>query len=210
MFNARTFCREKESAAAGKWFVCPHCVGRLSPPRALCESRAESGFAPPAGARSPGAAVPFRRNIRGASDSAKRRDAVSAEYNDRCDPLFVRKDIFAARPRMVDLRRATPVAVRSAPLRVEKHVTPANTSRLGDVLGQVSEVPSDGTSLSSVSAQMCGPRARAERVTLESVDRIRHRRAPHAKYEYVPSPWVARWSISVALRWKRALWWPAR
>ena len=191
--------------------MCPHCVGRRSPPRALCESRAESGFAPPAGAQLPGAAVPFRCNIRGASDPAKRRDAVNAEYKDRCDPLFVRKDIFAARQRMVNLRSATPVEMRSAPLRVEKHVPPANTSGLGDVLGQVSRSAVErNLAVFGVSSDVWPGHAESAWVTLESVDRIRHRRAPLAKYEYLPSPWIARWSISVALRRKRTLWWPAR
>ena len=44
------FCRTKQSTTACKWFVRPDCVGRRSPPIALCATCADSGLAPPTGA----------------------------------------------------------------------------------------------------------------------------------------------------------------
>ena len=114
-----------------------------------------------------------------------RRDAVIGERANWRDRSFARKDYFAACPRMVDLRRASLVELRSALLRVKAHVPLANTSGLGDVLGQGSEAPSDWTSLLSTSAQLRGSGARLEQVALGSVDRIRLSRAPHKKYKYL-------------------------
>ena len=137
------------------------------------------------GAQSPGASVPPRRNICGAMDSAKRCDAVIEEYKDWRDPLFTRKDIFALSPRMADFVRASLVELRSALLRVKKHLPPANTSGQEEVLGQGSEAPSDGTSLFLTSAQMCGSGTRAEQVASGSVARTCIGRAPHLRYEYL-------------------------
>ena len=85
----------------------------------------------------------------------------------------------------VDLRRASSVELRSALLRVKKHLPPANTSGLEDVLGQGSEVPSDGTSPLLTSAHMRGFGTRAEQVATKSVDRFRLSRAPHMGYTYL-------------------------
>ena len=103
------------------------------------------------------------------------------EYKIRRDPLFVREDISVARPLMVELRRAAPLELRSALLRVTRHLPPANTSGLEDALGPGSEIPSDGTSLLLVSALVRGSGTRAEQVALESVGRIRLSRAAHMK-----------------------------
>ena len=115
----------------------------------------------------------------------KRRDAVIEEYKNRHIPAFARKDIFVARQWMYDLRREPLVELRSALLRVQVHFALANTSGLEDVLGRGSEVPSDGTSLSLMSAQMCGPGTRAGRVASDSADRLRLSRAPNMKYKYL-------------------------
>ena len=88
---------------------------------------------------------------------------------------------------MVELRRASPADLRSALLRVKKHLAPANTSGLEHASGQGSEVPSDGTSLLSTTAQFSGAGAQAEKVAMESVDRIRLSRAPNMKYKYLLS-----------------------
>ena len=179
MADACVFCQTGEHTAVGKWFVGRDCMGRRSPPIALCETCADRGFVPSMCARSPVAAVPLRPDFRGALGSARRRDAVFEEYNTRCDLLFVRKDIFVACPRMVGLPRASLVGSRS-----KKSLPPANTSGSEDVLGQGSGVPSDGTSLFLMSAQVCGPGARAEREALESVDPIRLSCGPHIQYKY--------------------------
>ena len=68
--------------------------------------------------------------------------------------MSICKDIFAARPRAAELRRATPSDLRSTLLRVKKHLAQANAPSLEDVLGQGSEVPSDGTSLLLMAAQL--------------------------------------------------------
>ena len=86
---------------------------------------------------------------------------------------------------MAEHRRASPTELRSALRRVKKHLAPANTSGLEDVLGQGSDVPSDGTSLLLMAAQFSGSGAPAEQVTTESVDRIRLSRAPHMIYKYI-------------------------
>ena len=127
-------------------------MGRRSPPIAPCATCADGGFAPSQGVWSPSAAIPFLCNNCGALDSAKRRDAVVAEYENRCGPLLARKDLLVASSRMVDLRLASLVELRGAVLRLQKHLPPANTSRLEDALRQGSEVPSDGTSLLLMSA----------------------------------------------------------
>ena len=88
---------------------------------------------------------------------------------------------------MVQLRRASPSEVRSALLRVKKHLPPSNTSGLEDVLGQGGEVPSEGTSLLLMTAQFSGAGSQAEKVALESVDRLRLSRAPHMKFKYLLS-----------------------
>ena len=48
-------------------------------------------------------------------------------------------------------------------------------------------MPSDGTSLLFMTAQFSGPGAQAEKVAMESVDRIRLSRAPHMKDKYLLS-----------------------
>ena len=96
-------------------------MGRRSPPIAPCATCADGGFAPSQGVWSPSAAIPFLCNNCGALDSAKRRDAAIEEYANRSDPLFARKDIFVACPRLVDLRRASLAELRIAFLRLEKH-----------------------------------------------------------------------------------------
>ena len=64
-----------------------------------------------------------------------------------------------------------------------KHQAPANSSGLEAVLGQGSEVPSDGTSLLLMTAQFSGAGAQAEEVAMESAGRIRLSRAPNMKYK---------------------------
>ena len=127
--------------------------------------------------------VSFRCHICGALDSAKHRRAAAEEYKNRCDLLFVRKDIFVVRPWMVDLRCAPSVELRGALLHAKKHLPLANASGSGDVLGQGSDVPSGGTSLFSMPARMCGSGTRAGQVAMEDVDSIRLSRALHMQYK---------------------------
>ena len=91
------------------------------------------------------------------------------------------------RPWMVQLRHASPGEVRSALQRVKKHLPPSNASGLEDVLGQGGEVPSESTSLLLMTAQTSGSGSQAEKVALESVDRLRLSRAPHMKYKFLLS-----------------------
>ena len=66
--------------------------------------------------------------------------------------------------------------------------SPAGHEALGPgqhVLGQGNDVPSDSTSLLLTTAQLSGPGAQAEKVAMESVDRIRLSRAPHMTYKYL-------------------------
>ena len=177
-------CQTEESTALGKRLVCPDCAGHRPPPSALCAACVVSAFAASLSLRAPGASVPFRCNIRCALDAADRRVAAIEERKNRRGPMLLRKDIFAACPRMVELRRASLAELRSAPLRVKKHVAPADTSGLEDVLGQGGEVPSDGTSLFLMTAQFSGDWTPAGRLAIESVARTGLSRAPHVKYKY--------------------------
>ena len=131
----------------GKWLVCGDCVGRRDPPRAVCDSYADNGFASSLGTWAPNASAPFRCNICRALDAAKYRESVVGVYQNRCDPSSICRDIFAVRPWMLDLRRASPTELRSALLRAKKRLPPSNTSGLEDALGQGGEAPSDGTLL---------------------------------------------------------------
>ena len=84
---------------------------------------------------------------------------------------------------MAEVRRSAPAELRSASFRAKKHLAPANASGLEDVLGQGSDVPSDGTSLLLTNAQFSGPGTQADGVAMESAGRIRLSRAPHVKYK---------------------------
>ena len=176
MSNVCSFCPVKGSAPAGKWLVRGDCVGGRDPPGA-----ATPHFASSLRAWAPNAAAQFRCNMCLALDAAKRRESVVDEYKDRCDPSSVRRDILVMCPWMAGLRRAPPSELRSALLRAKKHLPPSNTSGLEDVLGQGGEVPSGGTSLLLMTAQLSGVGAQAERVAMESVGRIRLSRSPHMK-----------------------------
>ena len=63
------------------------------------------------------------------------REAGIGENRDRYAPFFACEDIFAARPWIVELRRASPVEPCSAPPHVKKRLGPATRSGLEDVLG---------------------------------------------------------------------------
>ena len=104
----------EESATAGNWFVCPHYVGRRSPPTAVCETWSDRGLAPSLGPRTPSGAAHVRCRMCIALDSATHREAVVAGYKNRRDPLFAREDIFVGRPPIVDLRRAPSVEPRTS------------------------------------------------------------------------------------------------
>ena len=167
---------------------CVRTVLAVAPhPSAVCDSCVDTGFALSPGLRAPGspALAPVWRNACCALDSAKHREAAIKDCKSRCDPMLVRKDISLAHPREVELRRASPIELRSAPQRAKRHLAPANTSGLEDVLGQGGDGPSDGTSLVLMTAQFSGPGTRAGKVAMESVGRIRLGRAPHMKYRYL-------------------------
>ena len=106
----------------------------------------DKGYAQTFGLWMPSAPIQFRRNVCLALDSVKHREAVVDEFKSRCGLAPSCRDVFAACPRMVELRLASPSELRSALLRVKKHLAPANASGLEDALGQGSEVPSYGTS----------------------------------------------------------------
>ena len=129
----------------------------------------------------------FRCHVCVALGTAKHRDKVVDEFKSRCDPTSICRDIFVVCPWMVRLRQASPGDIRSALRRVKKHLPPSNASGLEDVLGQGGEVPSESTSLLLMTAQMSGSGSQAEKVALESVDRLRLSRAPHMKYKYLLS-----------------------
>ena len=111
----------------------------------------------------------------------------SGEYKSRRDPASVCRDIFVVRPWMGELRRASRTDLRTALVRAKKHLPPSNSPGLEDVLGQGGEVPSDGTSLLLTTAQFSSAGAQAEKVAMESADRIRLSRAPHVTYKYLLS-----------------------
>lgn len=50
---------------------------------------------------------PFQRAARIGLESLRYRESVIVGYASRRDPLPIRKDVFRARPRMVEIRRAT-------------------------------------------------------------------------------------------------------
>ena len=85
---------------------------------------------------------------------------------------------------MVELCRASPSDVRSASPRV-KHLPPPNMSGLENASEQGGAAPSDGTSLLLMTAQFPGVGTQAERVAMESADRICLSRAAHMKYKYL-------------------------
>ena len=136
MSNACAFCEVKESSSVGKWLACSVCVGCRDPQTALRGMCVDKGYARTFGLWMPGAPAQFRCNVCLASDSAKRRESVADEFKSRCDPASTCRDIFAACPRMVDLRRAAAAEIRSSLMRVKKRLPPSNASGLGDVLGQ--------------------------------------------------------------------------
>ena len=86
---------------------------------------------------------------------------------------------------LVELSRAAPAFPRGASQRGKEHWAPANSSGLEDVLGQGSDVPTDGASSLSTTAQCSGSGAPSERVGVESVDRLRLNCAPHLKYKFL-------------------------
>ena len=135
MSNVCAFCQVKESSSVGKWLVCSGCEGRRKPPTALCDTCVDNGYAPTLGVWVPHAPLQFRCHVCVALDSALHRDAVLEEFKSRCDPTSICRDIFVVCPWMVELRRASPGEVRSALLRVKKHLPPSNSSGLEDVLG---------------------------------------------------------------------------
>ena len=108
-------------SAAGEWLVCPDCVGRRSPPSALCDACVDNGFKASAGSRARGAAEPFRRNLCCALDAASRREAFVEAYASRRDPMLARKDISAVCLGIVEFCRATLAELRSALLSAKKH-----------------------------------------------------------------------------------------
>ena len=171
----------------GKWLVCSDCVGRRDPPTALCETCVGNGYASTFGAWAPHAPLIFRCHVCIALSTAQHRDKVVVEFKSRCDPTSICRDIFVVCPWMVQLRQATPGEIRSALRRVKKHLPPSNASGLEDVLGQGGEVPSESTSLLLMTAQMSGSGSQAEKVALESVDRLRLSRAPHMKFKFLLS-----------------------
>ena len=61
--------------------------------------------------------------------------------------MSVRVGVFAICPRVAKLRRACPGGLRNALLHVKKHLAPAETSGLEDVLSQGGDIPSGGTPL---------------------------------------------------------------
>ena len=177
-------CRTRECATAGRRAVRPDCAGRRSPPVSVCETCADSGFAPSSGLWAPNGAAHCRCHFCSAPDSVRHCEGAVEEYTNRRDPLFVCKDIFVVFPWLVVLRRVSPVELRRALLRVKKHLPPANTRGLEDTLGLGGEVPAGGAPLLLTSARMRGSGSRAEQVAAASVDRIRLRRTPRMRYEY--------------------------
>ena len=161
MSNVCTPCQVQESASVGRWLVCGDCVGRRDPPSALCDACADKVFASSVGIWAPNAPAPFRCNICHASYAAKRREFVVGEYENRRDPASVHRDIFMARHWAAELRRAPPSDLRTALVRVKKHLPPLNMSGIEDVLGHGGEAPSDGTPLLLMTAQFPGAGTRA-------------------------------------------------
>ena len=133
----------------------------------------------------PGLAAPLRCNVCCALDAAKHREVVVDTYENRCDPMIVRRDIFLVCPWMAELRRAPPTEMRSDLQRVRKHLAPANASGLEDVLGQDTDVPSDGTSFLLTFAHFSGSGTQAGKDAAEPVDRTRLSRALHMKCKYL-------------------------
>ena len=201
MSNVCAFCQVKESSSVGKWLVCPDCSGRRDPLTALCESCVENGYAPTFGAWAPHAPLTFRCNVCIALLSAQHRNTVLDEFKSRCDPTSICRDIFVVCPWMVPLRQASPNEIRAALRRVKRHLPPSNSSGLEDVLGQGGDVPSESTSLLLMTAQFSGVGSQAEKVALESVDRLRLSRAPHMKFKYLLSGGVS--SMDKALEYFR-------
>ena len=201
MSNVCAFCQVKESSSVGKWLVCPDCSGRRDPLTALCESCVENGYASTFGVWAPHTPLSFRCNVCIALNSAQHRNMVLDEFKSRCDPTSICRDIFAVCPWMAHLRQAPPNEIRVALRRVKRHLPPSNSSGLEDVLGQGGEIPSESTSLLLMTAQFSGTGSQAEKVALESVDRLRLSRAPHMKYKYLLSGGVS--SMDKALEYFR-------
>ena len=88
MSNVCASCLVPESATAGKWLARAR----------VCDSCVDNGFASSLGLRAPGAPAPFCCNVCCALDAAQFREAVVGDYESRCGPTVVCKDIFLARP----------------------------------------------------------------------------------------------------------------
>ena len=136
MSDVRLFRQAKEYAIVGNWVACSSCVGRRTPPSAVCDSCADNSLAPISGMWAPGSHVPFRRKVSCALDAAKRREEVFDGYGGRCDPMLLSNDVFPVPPWKVEIRQASPTELRSDLQRVKKHLAPADTSGLENVVGQ--------------------------------------------------------------------------
>ena len=112
MSNVCPFCQTKESASASKWIVRGDCAGRRDPPSAVRDLCADNGFASSSGTWPPNAMAPFRRNICRALGAAEYSETVAGEFRDWCDPSSICRDMFAACPWIVELRRAPPAVER--------------------------------------------------------------------------------------------------
>ena len=110
----------------------------------ICDSRVDKGLAASLGAWVQASTVPFKCQLRFAPGATRFREAVIDEYGRRCDPSYVSKDIFNICPRMAEIRRASTSDLRSALLRVKKHLPPANTPGLEAVLGRAGVAQSEG------------------------------------------------------------------
>ena len=102
MSNACSSCQTQESTSAGKWVVRADCVGRRSPPNAICDSRVHYGF--PAGLCAPGAPAPFRCRVFCVLDAATRRETAIDDFKKRRNPTLVCRDISMVLPWAVELR----------------------------------------------------------------------------------------------------------
>ena len=112
-------CQLKESSSARSALFVRTVWVVGTPGQRLCVTRVDNGYATTFGVWVPRAPLPFRGYVCLAWDSAQRRNAALDEFESRCDPTSIHRDMFVVCPWVAQLRRASSGEARSALLRVK-------------------------------------------------------------------------------------------
>ena len=102
---------------------------------------------------------PFQSKVCIGQEGMRFRESVISEYRSRRGTLSISQDIH--RPS-------------------SRHLPSASASGFGDIAGKGCDVNAEGTSVQLRAAQTCGARSQAERLAMESPDRVRRKWARRA------------------------------